>query len=116
MNRRIFGMIIVTLLLGVNFPARAQQQPKKIPRIGYVSGTGSTSNPEPYVEALRQELHNLGYTEKKDFAIEFRGVAGKVETVPSIVADLIRLKVDILVLPTISALRCSAGQDCKPNQ
>jgi len=93
------------LLFG--FGVAEAQQPAKIPRIGYVSGTGSVSNPGPYVEALRQGLRDLGYTEGRDFVIEFRGAEGKVETVPSIVADLIQLKVDILVLPTISALRAA---------
>jgi len=98
----------VCLLLGVLLPAvPGAEQPAKIPRIGYVSGTGSVSNPGPYVEALRQGLRDLGYTEGKDFVIEFRGAEGKLERVPSIVADLIQLKVDILVLPTISTLRAA---------
>jgi len=87
-------------------PAEAQQQ-AKMPRIGYVSGTGSTFNPGPYVEALRQGLRDLGYTEGKDFVIEFRGAEGKLEPIPSIVGELIQLKVDVLVLPTISALRAA---------
>jgi putative ABC transport system substrate-binding protein len=86
--------------------AEAQQSPK-IPRIGYLSGTGSAANPGPYVEALRQGLRELGYTEGKNFAIEFRGAEGKVEPIPGIVAELIQLKVDILVLPLVSALRAA---------
>jgi putative ABC transport system substrate-binding protein len=102
---KLLSVILAALLFG--FGVAEAQQPAKIPRIGYVSGTGSVSNPGPYVEALRQGLRDLGYTEGKDFVIEFRGAEGKVETVPSIVADLIQLKVDILVLPTISALRAA---------
>src|SRR5437867_12148315 len=83
---------LITLLLGLCVPAEGQQR-AKIPRIGYVSGTGNASNQEPYVEALRQELRDFGYTEGKNFAIEFRGAEGKVETFPSIVAELIQLKV-----------------------
>jgi putative ABC transport system substrate-binding protein len=103
---KIFGLALGALLFAVSFSAQAQQQ-AKIPRIGYVSGTGSTSNPGPYVKALRQGLRDLDYTEGKDFVIELRGAEGNVETVPSIVADLIQLKVDILVLPIISALRAA---------
>ena len=103
---KIFGLALGALLVAVSFSAQAQQQ-GKIPRIGYVSGTGSTSNPGLYVKALRQGLRDLDYTEGKDFVIEFRGAEGNVETVPSIVADLIQLKVDILVLPIISALRAA---------
>ena len=83
------------------------QQPARIARIGYISGTGSASNPGPYVEALRRGLRDLGYVEGKNFEIEFRGAEGKVETVPNLVAELIQLKVDILVLPVVSALRAA---------
>ena len=96
--------IIVFVLVMTCAVAQAQT---KIPRIGYISGTGSASNPGPYVEALRQGLRDLGYVEGKNFEIEFRGAEGKVETVPNLVAELIQLKVDILVLPVVSALRAA---------
>jgi putative ABC transport system substrate-binding protein len=85
----------------------AAQQPGKIPKIGYVSGTGSSSDPGPYVEALRQGLRDLGYVEGKNFVIEYRGAKGSIDQIPSIVAELIQLKVDILVLPLVSALRAA---------
>src|SRR5215471_1131092 len=103
---KIFGLALGALLFAVSFSAQAQQQ-GKMPRIGYVSGTGSNFNPGPYVKALRQGLRDLGYTEGKDFVIEFRGAEGKLEPIPSIVGELIQLKVDVLVLPTISALRAA---------
>jgi putative ABC transport system substrate-binding protein len=106
MNIRIVVWLLATVPLMSASIVQAQPQ-KKIPRIGYVSGTGSTSNPGPYVKALRQGLRDLGYTEEKDFAIEFRGAEGKLEPIPSIVGELIQLKVDVLVLPTISALRAA---------
>jgi putative tryptophan/tyrosine transport system substrate-binding protein len=102
---KLLSFILPALLFG--FGVAEAQHPTKIPRIGYVSGTGSVSNPGPYVEALRQGLRDLSYTEGKDFVIEFRGAEGKPERVPSIVADLIQLKVDILILPTISTLRAA---------
>src|SRR5262249_20003091 len=97
---------VCALLLVLGVSAQAQQ-PTKVLRIGYVSGTGSTFNPGPYVEALRQGLRDLGYIEGKDFVIEFRGAEGKLEPIPSIVGELIQLKVDVPVLPTISALRAA---------
>jgi putative ABC transport system substrate-binding protein len=106
MSVKIFIWLLATLLLTTGAAAEAQQQ-TKISRIGYVSGTGNAKNQGPYVEALRQGLRDLGYVEGKHFAIEFRGAEGKVETVPSIVAELIQLKVDILVLPIVSALRAA---------
>ena len=84
----------------------AEAQPQaKIPRIGYISGTGDSSNPGPYVEALRQGLRDLGYVEGKNYMIEFRGAEGKVEPIPGIVAELVQLKVDVLVVPIASAIR-----------
>ncbi|MGZ8532782.1 MAG: ABC transporter substrate-binding protein [Candidatus Binatia bacterium] len=106
MEKRIgFWLLAIVVLGTITF---AQAQPAgKIPRIGYLSGTGDASNQGPYVAALRQGLRDLGYLEGKNFAIEFRGAAGKTETVPSLVADLIQLKVDVLVLPLWSAIRAA---------
>jgi putative tryptophan/tyrosine transport system substrate-binding protein len=65
-NRNICKLVSFALcvaLLAAGFLAEAQQQPAKIPRIGYVSGTGDASNQGPFVEALRQGLRDLGYIE-----------------------------------------------------
>jgi hypothetical protein len=72
----VLALALCAMLFVLCFPAEAQP-PSKIPRIGYVSGTGSASNPGPYVEALRQGLRDLGYVEGKNFEIEFRGAEGK---------------------------------------
>ena len=106
MKTKVFCLALGALLYALCLPVSAQQQ-TKIPRIGYISGTGNASNQGPYVEALRQGLSDLGYVEGKNFQIEFRGAEGKVETVASIVTELIQLKVDILVLPIVSALRAA---------
>jgi ABC-type uncharacterized transport system substrate-binding protein len=82
----------------------AAEQAGKIPRIGYISGTYNPSNPGPYVEALRRGMRELGYTEGKNFIVEYRGAEGKFETIPAIVAELVRLKVDVLVLPLFGAI------------
>jgi ABC-type uncharacterized transport system substrate-binding protein len=83
------------------------QQPPKIPRIGYISGTGTPADPGPYVEALRQGLRALGYIDGKNFVIEYRGAEGKSHLVAKLVAELVQLKVDVLVLPTVSAIRAA---------
>jgi ABC-type uncharacterized transport system substrate-binding protein len=83
------------------------QQPARIPRIGYISGTYDPSNQGPYVEALRQGLRDLGQVEGKTYTIEYRGAQGKVEPIPDLVAELLRLKVDVLVLPLIGAIRAA---------
>ena len=98
MKKKIFVFVFSILILLSPHHAEAQQ-PEKI-RIGYVSGTGDSSNPGPYVEALRQGLRDLGYVEGKNFVIEYRGAEGKPDRTPSLVTELVQLKVDVLVVPT----------------
>jgi len=59
------------------------EQAGKIPRIGYISGTYNPSNPGPYVEALRRGTRELGYTEGKNFIVDYRGAEGEFETIPA---------------------------------
>src|SRR6266508_2949145 len=97
------GLSVIAFVLVVTW-AMAQAQPQaKIPRIGYVSGTGDATNQGPYVEALRQGLRDLGYVEGKNIVIEYRGAEGKSERMPILVTELVELKVDVLVL-TIGAI------------
>ena len=79
----------------------------KIPRIGYISGTYNPADPGPYVEALKRGLRELGFIEGKNFLIEYRGAQGKFETIPGIIAEFVRLKVDVLVLPLMSAIEAA---------
>ena len=76
------AILLGALLLALGFSAEAQQ-PAKIPRIGYVSGTGDASNQGPYVDALRQGLRDLGYIEGKNLVIDYRGAEGKLDLIPS---------------------------------
>jgi len=79
------------------------QQPTKIPRIGYL--VASTTSPR--IEAFRQGLRELGYVEGKNIVIEWRYAEGKLDRLPALAAELVRLKVDVIVtrgpLPTRSA-------------
>ncbi len=81
------------------------QQPAKVPRIGYISGTGDATNQGPFVEALRQGLLKLAYVEGKHFKIEFRGAEGQIDRIPGLVNELVAMKVDILVLAIPNAIR-----------
>ncbi len=83
------------------------QQPKKVPRIGYVSGSGDANNPGPYVEAFRQGLRDLGYIEGKNILVEYRYAEGKQDRIPSIVAELVQLKVDVVVAAALPAIRAA---------
>ena len=111
-GRSVFGLALCAMLFALCLPAAAQQ-PGRIPRIGYVSGTGNSSDPGPYVEALRQGLRDLGYIDGKNIVIEYRGAEGKGDVIPSLVNELVQLRVDVLVVPPILAAIRTAKQATK---
>src|SRR6266540_2939237 len=100
------SILVAAMLLAVAIIAEAQQ-PKKVPRIGFVPGSGDSNNPGPSVEAFRQGLQDLGYIEGKNIQIESRSMEGTVDSIPSLVAELVRLKVDVLVLVPLLAIRAA---------
>jgi putative ABC transport system substrate-binding protein len=102
MSKKLVG-ILCFLLIGITFPAHAQKT-TKVPRIGYISGTGNDVNQGPYVEALRQGLRELGYVEGKTFTIEYRGAEGNSDRIPILVAELVERQVDILIAPILPAI------------
>jgi ABC-type uncharacterized transport system substrate-binding protein len=82
-------------MLTVTVVANAQQ-PTKIPRIGYLGANSPSVNPDRS-KAFRQGLRELGYVEGKNIVIEFRSAMGKQDRLPMLAAELIRLKVDIII-------------------
>ncbi len=72
------------------------QQPARIARIGYLSPNLLTTNPR-LLEALRQGLRELGYVEGRNVVIEIRSADGKPERLPALAAELVALKVDVIV-------------------
>ena len=72
------------------------QQPKKVSRIGYLSSFDPASE-SGRIEAIRLALRELGYIEGQNIAIEYRYAEGKRERMPELAAELVRLKVDIIV-------------------
>jgi putative ABC transport system substrate-binding protein len=95
MTAKILISLLATVLLTTASPADAQQ-PKKVPRIGYLSATSPSAN-VGRIEAFRQGLRELGYVEGKNIVIEWRYAEGKFDRLPELVAELVRLKVDIIV-------------------
>jgi putative ABC transport system substrate-binding protein len=89
---------LITLIGGVaTWPIAARaQQPVKLPRIGFL-GPASASATAGWVEALRVGLGDLGYYDGKNIVFEFRWAEGKDDRLPELAADLVRLKVDVLV-------------------
>jgi putative tryptophan/tyrosine transport system substrate-binding protein len=106
MKKRIFALALSAVLFALCFAADAQQ-PKKVPRIGFVTGSGDSNNPGPRTEAFRQGLRDLGYIEGKNILVEYRYVEGKLDHVPGLVADLVQLKVDVLVATFLAAIRAA---------
>jgi len=88
-------LIIIIAFLGFAGVATAQQ-PKKVPRIGFLSASDATRQATPS-EAIRLALRALGYIEGQNIAFEYRYGEGKQDRYPEIAAELVRLKVDIIV-------------------
>src|SRR4029077_7676473 len=86
------SILVAALVLTVAVLTEAQQ-PKKVPRIGFLSGTSSN----PRREAFSQGLRELGYVEGKNVVIEWRYAEEKFNRLPELAAELVRLKVDVIV-------------------
>ena len=96
MNRKIFCLALCALLFALCSSATAQQ-PKKVPLIGYLSSSDPASE-STRAETIRLALRELGYIEGQNIAIEYRYAAGKLDRFPELAAELVRLKVDIIVV------------------
>src|SRR5215813_3162812 len=96
MKRAAVPSILVAVVLLAFRVAVDAQQPKKVQRIGYLS-VSSPSAMWTRTEAFRHGLRELGYVEGKNIVIEWRSAEGKRDRLPSLVAELVRLKVDIIV-------------------
>ena len=95
MNRRTAIRRLATFFLTTGSLAHAQQ-PKKVPRIAYLSTFDATIE-STRTEAIRLALRALGYIEGQNIAIEYRYAEGKPDRLPEIAAEVVRLKVDIIV-------------------
>jgi putative tryptophan/tyrosine transport system substrate-binding protein len=95
MSKKIVGLGICAMLFALCLSAAAQQ-PKKIPRIGVLSGSSASTNTGRH-EAFRQGLRGLGYVEGKNMIVEWRWADGKIANLPALAAELVRLKVDVIV-------------------
>jgi len=92
MRKKVFGLALSAVLFALWVSASAQQS-KKVPLLGYQSA-GSSAERE---EAFRQGLRELGYVEGQNIIIEWRFAQGKPDQVPRNTAELVRLKVDVIV-------------------
>ena len=99
-------LILVTFMLVFVHLVNAQQ-PKKLPRIGYLVTVGDRSNPASPDKAFQQGLRDLGYIEGENIMVEYRYLEGKRDRIPSLVAELVKLNVDVLVASTPPAIRAA---------
>jgi len=107
-NRKWLGIVAIGVAFAMCGVVAQAQQPKKVPRIGYLSNidpaTDSTRS-----EAIRLALRERGHIEGQNIAIEYRHAEGKLDRLPELAAELVRLKVDIIVAagadPTVRAAK-----------
>src|ERR1044071_2659277 len=101
-------ILAVVVLHGLGVEA---QQTEKLPRIGFLDPTSrSVSNAR--IEAFRQGLRKLGYTEGKNIAIDYRFADGKSELLNDLASELVRLNVNIIVTRANPWGSCSQASDC----
>jgi putative tryptophan/tyrosine transport system substrate-binding protein len=103
MSNKIFCLALIAMLLVLGFPAEGQQ-PAKISRIGWLAA-GSPSGVAPLTDAFRQGLRQLGYVEGKNIVIEFRYAEGKFDRLPDLAAEIVHLKVDVIVVASTPAIQ-----------
>ncbi len=94
--KHIVGLLAIFVTLAACGDMADAQQPKKVPRIGYLSATSPSAN-VARIEAFRQGLRELGYVEGKNIVIEWRYAEGKQDRLLALAAELVRLKVDVIV-------------------
>jgi putative ABC transport system substrate-binding protein len=109
MNRKITVLTLCAMLLAL-YGSAAAQQPTKVARIGYLDNS-TASGSAVLVEAFRQELSKLGWIEGKNITIEYRFAEQKNEQLPELAAELVRLKVDLIV--TSGGADAVSGEESK---
>jgi putative ABC transport system substrate-binding protein len=107
MKKAAVPILVAVILLTVAVVTEAQQ-PNKVYRIGYLlAGSRSGFSNAPRMDAFHQGLRDLGYVEGKNMVIEYRFAEGKMDHIPSLVAELVQLKVDVLVSGVYLAIRAA---------
>jgi putative ABC transport system substrate-binding protein len=96
MRKTIISFALTALFSALCASAEAQQ-PKKVPRIGYLS-IGDPATESTRSEAILMALRERGYIEGRNITTEYRYVEGKIDRAPELAAELVRLKVDTIVV------------------
>jgi len=91
------GLIAIFVAFAPCGAVAEAQQPGRVPRIGFLDNSTASGN-APLFEAFRQEMRKLGWIEGKNFTLEYRFAEGKFDRLPDLAADLVRLKVDLIMV------------------
>jgi len=110
MKRRAFMGTLAGGLLAAPLAAEAQEA-RKVARIGVLN---SGSPPAPFVESFKQGLRELGYVEGRNISIEYRWAEGRDERLPGLAADLVRLRVDVIVASSQAAVAAKQATTAIP--
>ncbi len=105
MTKKILVWLLVIFFVA-NVSVAQAQQPTKVPRIGYLTGA-TLSAMSARIDAFRQGLRELGYVEGKNIVIEWQTAEEKLDRLPALAAELVRLKVDIIVTAGSSPTRAA---------
>jgi len=103
MRKEFLSCALCALLLALSFPAEAQQS-EKIPRVGVLFIGGRN---QPHLESFKQGLKERGYTEGKNILLDYRYAEGNVDRLPSLAAELVQLKVDVIVTTSGNSARAA---------
>jgi putative ABC transport system substrate-binding protein len=122
MSRRAVALLGLVLLAAPL--AAGAQQPARVPLVGYLSPTFPSPTPlapipgrplsinTAYVPQFRQGLRELGYVEGQNIALEFRWAEEQYDRLPALAAELVRLKVDVIVTGGVPAIRAAGDPGC----
>ena len=97
-GKKISLLALSGLLFALSAPVEAQQQ-IKMPRIGFLRASGPSGTPDDAFELTRRMLREIGYVEGKNIAFEYRSADNKLDRLPALATELVRLKVDLLFTP-----------------
>jgi putative ABC transport system substrate-binding protein len=104
----VFALVVSSFVLSAVYSTDAQQQTAKaLPRIGFISATGTPGTPSPLFEAFQMGLRDLGYVEGKNVLIERPYAGGRLDRMPALVSDAVQQKVDIIVAVNNVAIRAA---------
>jgi putative ABC transport system substrate-binding protein len=97
MKKKVAVSVIIAIILADFCLAEAQQTTKAIPRIGFISSTGTAETPSPLFEAFRLGLRDLGYVDGKNIIIVHRYAEGRLDRMPPFVQEFLEQKVDVII-------------------